>query len=280
MTRNAPLAACIAGVLALGLSAAGCSPVQDLLGRPSASTAKPPPYAVSPSTAGWTKPPAGYLREGMNLDGATIIGPPPEEASPRGKADQKIFRQTRKLAGTPTWDRAVADADLSGKHGFKSFSCAAGVTIGPEATPVLANLLLRMTDDAATLYQPAKGVFQRKRPPVGNKKPICVPREKWIETDGSYPSGHSLIGWSWALVISEVAPEHASAVLARGREFGDSRIVCGVHYQSDIEAGRYLGSALVSRLHQDPAFMTDLATAKAEVAASRAKGGPEGCSGG
>jgi hypothetical protein len=134
-----------------------------------------------------------------------------------------------------------------------------------------------MTDDAATLYQPAKAVFQRKRPPVGNTKPICVPREKWIETDGSYPSGHGLIGWSWALVISEVAPEHASAVLARGREFGDSRIICGVHYQSDIEAGRYLGSAMVSRLHQDPAFMSDLEKAKAEVAASRAKGAPTGC---
>ncbi len=80
------------------------------------------------------------------------------------------------------------------------------MTISPQATPTLANLLLRMTDDAATLYQPAKAVFQRKRPPVGNTKPICVPRESWIETDGSYPSGHGLIGWSWALVISEVAP--------------------------------------------------------------------------
>jgi acid phosphatase (class A) len=112
---------------------------------------------------------------------------------------------------------------------------------------------------------------------VGNTKPICVPREKWIETDGSYPSGHGLIGWSWALVISEVAPEHASAVLARGREFGDSRIICGVHYQSDLEAGRYLGSAMVSRLHQDPAFMADLEKARAEVAASKLNGAPKNC---
>ena len=104
-----------------------------------------------------------------------------------------------------------------------------------------------------------------------------APREKWIETDGSYPTGHGLIGWSWALVIAEVAPEHASAVLARGRDFGDSRVVCGVHYPSDIEAGRYLGSALVSRLHQDPAFVSDLATARAEVAASKSRGAPTGC---
>jgi acid phosphatase (class A) len=134
-----------------------------------------------------------------------------------------------------------------------------------------------MTDDAATHTPPPKAAFRRPRPPVGNTRPICVPRETWIETDGSYPSGHGLIGWSWALVIAEVAPEHASAVLARGRDFGDSRVVCGVHYPSDIEAGRYLGSALVSRLHQDPAFVSDLATARAEVAASRALGAPTGC---
>jgi len=254
-----------------GLLLMGCSPVQDLLAPPAAS------HAMSPSTASWTKPPPGYLTTGMNLDGAAIVGPPPTPDSPRGKADRAIFETTRKLVGTPAWDKAIADADLSGAHGFKSFSCAAGVTISPQATPALATLLLRMTDDASTLYRPAKAAFQRKRPPVGNTKPICVPREDWIQTDGSYPSGHGLIGWSWALVISEVAPQHASAVLARGREFGDSRIVCGVHFQSDIEAGRYLGSAMVSRLHQDAAFMADLEKAKAEVAASKAHGAPTGC---
>ena len=275
MPRTVSPIALICG--ALGLLVAGCAPLHDVFSRTTpAPTAS---YAVSPSTASWTTPPTGYLKTIMNLDGATIVGPPPTPNSPRGKADRATFDATRKLAGTPAWDKAIADADLSGKHGFKSFSCAAGVNIGPEATPVFANLLLRMTDDAATLYQPAKAVFQRPRPPVGNTKPICVPREKWIETDGSYPSGHSLIGWSWALVISEVAPEHASAVLARGREFGDSRIVCGVHFQSDIEAGRYLGSAMVSRLHQDAAFMADLDKARAEVAASRLNGAPTGCGG-
>jgi hypothetical protein len=176
-----------------------------------------------------------------------VVGPPPTPDSPRGKADRGRFNETRKLVNTPTWTQAIADADLTGREGFKSFSCAAGVTISPEATPTLTRMLLRMTSDASTIYRPAKSVYQRPRPPVGNTKPICVPREAWIDTDGSYPSGHGLIGWSWALVISEVAPDKASQILARGRAFGDSRIICGVHFQSDIEAGRYLGSAMVSR---------------------------------
>ena len=251
---------------ASGLILAGCAAV-------SANA----PVATTPPSAGWVKPPPGYLGGDGGIVAADIIGAPPTPDSPRGKAERTQFNETLKLVNTPTWRQAIADADLSGKGGMKSFSCAAGVTLSAEATPTLANLLLRITDDAAKIYQPAKAVFQRPRPPVGNTAPICVPREAWIDTDGSYPSGHSLIGWAWGSVIAELVPEKASPILARGKAFGDSRIICGVHFQSDVEAGRYLGSALVTRLHDDPAFMADLAKAKAEVAASKAKGAPEGC---
>ncbi|MDR6624741.1 phosphatase PAP2 family protein [Caulobacter segnis] len=237
------------------------------------------PVATTAPSAGWTKPPPGYLAGNGGIDATAIIGPPPTPASPRGKAERAQFDETRKLVNTPVWSLAIADADLSGKNGLKSFSCAAGVTLSAEATPTLANMLLRMTDDAAKIYQPAKAAYRRPRPPVGNAKPICVPREPWIETDGSYPSGHGLIGWAWASVIAELVPEKASPILARGKAFGDSRIICGVHFQSDVEAGRYLGSALVTRLRDDPAFVADLAKARAEVAASRANGPPTGCGG-
>jgi len=267
MTRFVLIAAVSAATLA------GCS----ALPNPFAAHASKAPVATTAPSAGWVKPPPGYLDGTGGLDAVTIVGPPPTPDSPRGKADRATFDETRKLVNGPAWTQAIADADLSGKNGMKSFSCAAGVTLSVEATPTLANMLLRITDDAAKIYQPAKGAYQRPRPPVGNTAPICVPREAWIETDGSYPSGHGLIGWAWASVIAELVPEKASPILARGKAFGDSRIVCGVHFQSDIEAGRYLGSALVTRLHDDPGFMADLAKARAEVAASKANGPPTGC---
>ncbi|MEH0195208.1 phosphatase PAP2 family protein [Caulobacter sp. CCNWLY153] len=236
-------------------------------------------YAQAGGSTTWTKPPKGYLTLAEPFDAPDIVGPPPEPNSPRGKADRAAYDDTRKLAGTPAWDKAIADADLSGAGGFKSFSCAAKVTISPEKTPTLANLLLRMTDDAGTIYRPAKQAFSRPRPPVGNNKPICVPRETWIETEGSYPSGHALIGWSWGLVLAELVPDRAAQLAARGRAFGDSRVICGVHFPSDLEAGRLLGGVMVSRLHADPAFAADLEKAKAEIAASRADGPPAGCEG-
>lgn len=267
----------LAAAIASGLALAGCSAMDGLPNPFSHSAAPAMKVATTPPSAGWVKPPPGYLPGNGGIDAAVIIGPPPAPDGPRGKAERAQFNDTRKLANTEAWSRAIADADLSGKNGLKAFSCAAGVTLSAEATPTLANMLLRLTDDAAKIYQPAKAVYQRPRPPVGNTAPICVPREAWINTDGSYPSGHGLIGWAWASVIAELVPEKASPILARGKAFGDSRIVCGVHFQSDIEAGRYLGSAMITRLHDSPEFMADLAKARAEVEASKAKGAPEGC---
>jgi acid phosphatase (class A) len=98
----------------------------------------------------------------------------------------------------------------------------------------------------------------------------CTPQEK--HNDDSYPSGHSSIGWAWALTLAEIAPERADALLARGFAYGQSRVICGVHWQSDVEAGRVVGASTVSRLHADPVFAAQLAGARKEIESARAAG--------
>ena len=83
--------------------------------------------------------------------------------------------------------------------------------------------------------------------------------------DGSYPSGHSAIGWGWALVLSQVFPEKAESILARGREYTYSRMVCNVHWQSDTLAGMTVGAAVFARLQNDPLYFATMAAAKAEA---------------
>jgi acid phosphatase (class A) len=101
----------------------------------------------------------------------------------------------------------------------------------------------------------------------------CTPAdESGLAKNGSYPSGHSTIGWGWALILTELVPDNADAILARGRDFGESRVVCNVHWQSDVEAGRLIAAATVARLHADPGFEADVAAAKDEVSAVRASG--------
>ena len=99
-----------------------------------------------------------------------------------------------------------------------------------------------------------------------NKQPTCDPEaETYLITSGSYPSGHAAIGWTWALILSELFPDQTNAILKRGREFGDSRVVCNLHWYSDVVEGRFMGSATVAALHGNEKFMHDLEKAKQEV---------------
>ncbi len=101
--------------------------------------------------------------------------------------------------------------------------------------------------------------------------PTCRPEdEDALRSNGSYPSGHTAIGWAWALVLAEASPDQSDAIFARGRAFGDSRLVCDVHWESDVLEGRMIGAATVARLHAEPTFLADLEAAKSELAAARA----------
>jgi acid phosphatase (class A) len=207
---------------------------------------------------------AGYLAAN-DIDGASVIGPPPAMDSIRGQADRALYLETRKAAGSARWTQAIRDNDLWKGGALQRYSCALGRAIGPSTTPTTERLLRRVELDVRTVGTPPKGLYNRTRPPIGDDRPICVAREDWMKTNASYPSGHAMTGWAWGLILGELAPARLGKLMAAGGAIGDSRVICGVHYQSDVEAGRQLGAALVARLHAEPAFQKDLAAARAEL---------------
>jgi acid phosphatase (class A) len=229
-----------------------------------AAPAHHPP--VDPSLAGPTPTKLiGYLKTD-DLDGQVVIGPPPPPDSPRGLADRTIYLENRKLAGTTRWNRATKDNDLWNGGALERYACALGQPLNARATPKTYRLLQRIELDARTVGTPPKDHYNRTRPLIGDDLPVCIKREDWMRTNASYPSGHAMTGWAWGLVLGELAPAKASGLMEAGREIGDSRVICGVHYQSDVEAGRMLGAAMVSREHAKPTFRADFAAARAELA--------------
>ena len=65
----------------------------------------------------------------------------------------------------------------------------------------------------------------------------CNPeQQEELSTNGSYPSGHTAIGWATALVLAEINPDRQNEILKRGFEMGQSRVICGYHFQSDVDA--------------------------------------------
>lgn len=89
--------------------------------------------------------------------------------------------------------------------------------------------------------------------------------EKFLVNNGSYPSGHTAIGWSTALVLAELNPKRQNEILKRGFEFGQSRVIVGAHWQSDVDMGRVVGAAVVARLHADKNFRKQFNKAQKEL---------------
>ncbi|UNK48175.1 phosphatase PAP2 family protein [Lysobacter sp. S4-A87] len=235
-----------------------------------AQSAPAPPSAVPEIRPGI---PAGYLQQAQYPDSLALVPAPPAAGSAAFAHDQAVREEAITLRGTPRWQQAVSDADLHFPHAAGTFECALGIPLTQQATPRLYMLLQRSMVDAGLATYKAKNHYNRTRPFVMAKEASCTPDEEAaLRKDGSYPSGHTTIGWAWALILAELAPDHANAVLARGRSFGESRLVCNVHWQSDILEGRFMGASTVARLHADPTFEADMAAAKAEISDARSKG--------
>jgi acid phosphatase (class A) len=215
--------------------------------------------------------PPGYLAAGTTPNSLTLLPPPPAPGSAAQARDDDAAKAAVARSGGPRWMQAVEDADLHFPKVAETFSCAVGVRITEADTPRLYVLLRRSLVDVGLSTYPTKIKYQRARPFMVDGGPTCTPGdEAALRKDGSYPSGHSAVGWGWALILVEAAPERADAILARGRAFGQSRVECNVHWLSDTEEGRLMASGVVARLHDDAAFRDDLAAARSEIAAGRA----------
>lgn len=119
------------------------------------------------------------------------------------------------------------------------------------------------TMQQGTLVQPGA----RNTAPHGPGSP-CPALGPTPQYSYSYPSGHSTFGAMTAILLSEMVPEKRAELYARGWQFGESRIVGGVHYPTDVDAGRIDATALVAVMMRNPDFRTDLAAAGAELRAS------------
>lgn len=224
----------------------------------------------------FTMPP--YLAKGEMPDSLKLDPPPPARGSAAEARDKEAQRAALKLQGTSRFALAASDADLWSPRAAGAFSCAAGMTISPATTPKIHALMSRSAREFGLASAPTKEKYMRKRPFVVNGKPTCTPdHEAQLRTNGSYTSGHSGIGWGWGLVLSQVFPDRAAELVARGRAFGDSRRICNVHWLSDIEQGQVVASAVFARLQSEPAYLADVAAAREEAKALAGTNTPAGC---
>lgn len=231
--------------------------------------AKPPAAAAGPAPR---PKPAGYLKPEKPFDATAFLPPYPAKGSAAEAYDIAAWRESLKGENSPRWKQALADDPVGLKDGLTQFQCAMGVTLNKENAPTLMTILGKSQLDTHWAVEKAKAHFKRPRPFADDPKaPTCLPiaPESRNKVSTAYPGGHSTLGMTWGLILAELAPDRSQQVMDRVRDYSHSRLVCGIHYPSDLEAGHMLGSGLVARLHAEPAFRADMDKARAEVAAAR-----------
>ena len=145
------------------------------------------------------------------------------------------------------------------------FEEAFGMKVTPEDTPEIYKVLLEGTATCDSICTLPKTKYARTRPYVLFNEHTLVPEsEGELNPHKSHPSGHTLLGWSSALLMMEINPDNANAILARGYRYGENRVVVGAHWQSDTEAARMAASVAYAKLHTSERFLVQMRKAREE----------------
>ena len=161
--------------------------------------------------------------------------------------------------------KAIREAAYQVADMAQQFSQAFGMEISEQSTPAIYNVLNRAVLTIRLSATKPKATYMRTRPFVYFNEPSLVPEdEEELRNNGSYPSGHTVRGWGMALLLCEINPDAQDNLYRLGYEWGQSRVIAGFHWQSDVDASRMLAAACYARLHTCQAFLDDMAAAKKE----------------
>jgi len=191
---------------------------------------------------------------------------PPERGTERFYNDSICYEWGKTIRPTERGELAVSDAAMSSDLVIARFLKAIGKNMKREDYPETFKLLETTVRDCSSATGDSKDFYHRTRPYVEFNEPTSVPeKEESTKMSGSYPSGHATTGWAMGLILSELFPECADSALACGYEYGQSRVITGYHYQSDVDAAKMVASGVFAQLHAVPKFQEQLSKAKAEL---------------
>ena len=200
-------------------------------------------------------------------NGVVFLPSPPDTTSILFISDYAQYMWGKTIRNTERGQEAIDHVVTSVSEMATLFSKPFGMTISREATPAIYKMLLKAIPTLRLSAVHPKETYMRKRPYVRMNETTPVPQEEEeLRNSGSYPSGHTIRGWGMALLLAEINPAAQDALLKLGYEWGESRVILGYHWQTDIDAAIALASASYARLHTSQEFLDDMAKAREEYA--------------
>lgn len=171
------------------------------------------------------------------------------------------------------WWLATAHAELRPPWAAQHFDCVLGTRLASKPRPALERIMGRLLVDADNLSRRMSAIMQRSRPvaAIPDLEP-CQRISAETRTSNSWPATGAAAGAAWGELFAALAPDQADALRHMGGEIGLSRAICRMNWPTDVQAGTMAGLAVHDAASRTPEFATDLAAARAELAAARAEG--------
>lgn len=220
-----------------------------------------------PAFADNPQAPAPYVTP-EQMDLLTLLPPAPKPDSDTQKRDLSGVLDVQRHRTVHDVDAAIAEGDASVFH----MANVLGPNFRPDKLPKFSAFIERVMKTTSPLYRGVKNFYQRPRPFLASKQVHPIPSLRDGEYDKdkhaytfSYPSGHSTFGAIYAIILSQMVPEKREALFKRGWEYGQHRIVAGMHYPYDVDVGRIDGTVIAYALMKNPDFQKDFAEAKTEL---------------
>ncbi len=207
-----------------------------------ARAAAPPPYLTA-----------------ADVDLTMLLPLPPAPGSALQGAEVQAVLDVQAAASRDRIAQAVVDAK---ETVFVMFGDILGPRVTPESAPKTTAMFSRIGESEDATVDPAKPFFGRVRPFLAD------PRIKALvppSSSGSWPSGHTTRVTMMAAVLANMLPEQRGPIWARAADYAQSRVIGGMHFPSDLQAGQRAGTAMAQALFAIAEFRADLDAAKTEL---------------
>lgn len=195
----------------------------------------------------------------QQLDIIPFLPTPVVNGSAEDRAQQAFVLAAQKAATPERIALANSDAE---ETVYAMFTTVLGPRFKAANLPVFTAMFERIGETEDAVVDPVKAYFGRTRPFLNNPeiKPLVKPSKS-----GSYPSGHTSRSTMMAVILSSMLPENRGPIFVRANDYAESRVIGGMHYPNDLEAGRRAGSAMAATLLASPTFRADFETSKTEL---------------
>jgi acid phosphatase (class A) len=167
-----------------------------------------------------------------------LLGPFPTPGSVEEAADVETLMKFQE-------NRTEEDCKLAGAEESATLEkMFTGILTKKEIKKQNFKLLKHYGEAGANMYI-AKKIYGRPRPYLSHSqiKP-CIA----LENTASYPSGHTTAARVLGRLLAKIYPERAEAIMIRAERVALNRVIGGVHYPSDIAAGKVLGDHILQKI--------------------------------